>query len=390
MNYLKNIKLLYANRFFHNLVFAYVIERLFWQQRGMSVQHVVYTEIIYAAAIIALEIPTGILADKWSRKNLLVIGAALTCFEFLILIFSHSFWQFGAAVFIAGVSTSLASGSEYALLYDSLKCHGRENTFEKVLGRLLAFDFTAAIIACLSGSLLAARLGFEFNYWLSLASVSIAFFITLFLSETKIHTINKDKPKFSHYIKASFKFFKNSGQVLLVIVSGMLIAACVIYVDEFWQLYLDRLLIPVIFFGVFSSLTSLVRVPGSLLSYKLKNKLGYKSVFVLLFTAAIIALLAMAFVKGAAGIVSILVICLAEGLTEPLASGYLHKRVPSRMRATIDSFQSLVQRILSIVIGLGFGFAAVRLSFFAGYGLMAALCAAYLVFFTAAGRKAKL
>ena len=157
MNYLKNIKLLYANRFFHNLVFAYVIERLFWQQRGMTVQMVVYTEIIYATTIIILELPTGILADKWSRKNMLVLGAALTCFEFPILIFAHSFWHFGIVVFIAGISTSFVSGSEYALLYDSLKCHNKENTFEKVLGRLLAFDFSAVVLAGLSGSFLASR-----------------------------------------------------------------------------------------------------------------------------------------------------------------------------------------------------------------------------------------
>jgi hypothetical protein len=44
-----NVWKLYSYWFFHNLVFAYVIERLFWQQRGISVQQVVYTEIIYAA-----------------------------------------------------------------------------------------------------------------------------------------------------------------------------------------------------------------------------------------------------------------------------------------------------------------------------------------------------
>ena len=33
MNYLQNVWKLYAIRFFYNLIPAYVIERLFWEQR---------------------------------------------------------------------------------------------------------------------------------------------------------------------------------------------------------------------------------------------------------------------------------------------------------------------------------------------------------------------
>jgi hypothetical protein len=59
---------LYAYTFFKNLVFAYVIERLFWEARSMSVQDVVIAEIIFVLAVFALEIPAGILADRVRRK----------------------------------------------------------------------------------------------------------------------------------------------------------------------------------------------------------------------------------------------------------------------------------------------------------------------------------
>ncbi len=356
----------------------------------MTLQMVVYTEMIYAAAIIILEIPTGILADKWSRKNMLVIGSLLGCAELIILTLAHSFWQFASAIFLAGIASAFESGSEYALLYDSLKSDAREQAFEKILGRLLAFDFTAAIIAALCGSFLAARLGFEFNYRLSVVSAFIAFLLTLFLSEPKMHTIAGTKIKFSSYIKESLLFFKNSRQVLLVVISGTLIAACVIYVDEFWQIYLDNLLIPVIFFGVFASLTALVRIPGSLLSFKLKSRFGYKKIFIFLFGAVILSLFTMAFIKGAAGVAAIIIICAVEGLIEPLVSGYLHVRIPSPMRATMDSFQSFFQRIATIIIGIGFGWAAARISLFAAYGLVAALCGVYLMVFIAVSGKMKL
>lgn len=42
---MNNVWKLYAARFFQSLIPAYVIERLFWEARGMTIQQVVYTEI---------------------------------------------------------------------------------------------------------------------------------------------------------------------------------------------------------------------------------------------------------------------------------------------------------------------------------------------------------
>ena len=76
---------------FHSLIPAYVIERLFWQQRGMGVQMVIYTEIIYALTVTVYEIPSGILADKFGRKRLLSTYNALAAIELLLLLFAHNF-----------------------------------------------------------------------------------------------------------------------------------------------------------------------------------------------------------------------------------------------------------------------------------------------------------
>jgi MFS family permease len=116
MNYAKNIWKLYAIRFFQSLIPAYVIERLFWEQRGMTIQMVVYTEIIYAITIVLLEVPTGIIADKWSRKKMLMLSAILEGCPFLILLFATEFWHFATAIFISCIARSTSSGTENALL----------------------------------------------------------------------------------------------------------------------------------------------------------------------------------------------------------------------------------------------------------------------------------
>ncbi|WP_146200581.1 MFS transporter, partial [Paenibacillus agaridevorans] len=180
---MSNVTKLYMIRFFQSLIPAYVIERLFWEMRGMTIPMVVMTEILFALTIVVLEIPTGIIADKWGRKRMLLVAAVIGCLEFLLLLFSTEFWHFALVVLLTAVAASASSGADNAMLYDSLKEDGMQSSFERIVGRMNALDIVSITIAALSGSLLAGKFGFSFNYWLSFASMLIALGFTLTLRE---------------------------------------------------------------------------------------------------------------------------------------------------------------------------------------------------------------
>lgn len=387
MNYMKNVWKLYAIRFFHNLIPAYVIERLFWEQRGMTIQMVVYTEIIYAVTVVLLEIPTGIIADKWGRKKMMVFNAILGCCEFFILSFATEFWHFAVAVFLAGVGCSASSGSENALLYDSLLINGKEQSFEKCLGRLNACDFSAAILAALCGSFLANRFGFELNYWLSFTSMLISLCISLTLVEPDVKSKTEGPIAIKEYIKASIQFFGKNQGVFLVILSGMVTGAALNFIDEFWQLYISKLGIPVIYFGLFSAGFMFLRLPGSMLAYSMKNRFSYRTLLSGVTFIFTMGFLFLSEVKGYTSLVAIFLICISSGIIGPLATGYLHHRINSTMRATLDSFQSLGLRAAEIIFGLGFGFFSSRFDIFGGYGFITILCGVYFVIFLLSCKK---
>lgn len=381
MNYRDNIWKLYAVRFFHNLIPAYVIERLFWEQRGMTIQMVVYTEIIYAITIVLLEIPTGILADKFSRKGMLIFNAVLGVCEFIILIYANNFWNFALAVFLAGVGRSASSGAENALLYDSLISINEQSHFEKYLGRLNLFDITAVVIAALSGSLFANRFGYEFNYWISVLGMFISLCVSFSLREPELNTGNSKTIKIKDYLLESFSFFQKEKGVWLILLSATVLGSSLNFLDEFWQTYLNRLGIPVIYFGVFSALMMFLRLPGSVLAYKLMRLMKVKTIILMVCSMFSLGMLILSFHSGTISLLVIFLICIFSGIVDPIASGYLHHRIESSMRATLDSFQSLIMRFLLIVIGLGFGFFSSRFDIFGGYGFISLVCLAYLVFF---------
>jgi len=386
----RTIRLLYAYRFLSSLIPAYVIERLYWEERGMTVQMVVWTEIIYAVTIVLLEVPTGIIADRWSRRNMIVIGAALGCCEFLILLAADQFWHFAAVVFLAGIARSASSGAENALLYDSLLAAGREDTFERLLGRLNATDFAAAILAALAGSLLAGRYDLSVNYWLSAGAALLALVCALLLAEPAVRTDGDSEPPIAlkTYVSASLRFFRHHPGVTLVVLSGMATGAALGFLYEFWQLYLERVHVPVVYFGLFSAAFLVLELPGNLLADRLGRRFGVRAVLIAATAIYAAGFLCVSLVRGYPGIAAMLAVALAAGVVPPLAAGYLHRRIDSGMRATMDSFASLGENGALIFMGLGFGFFAARHDIFGGYGFIAAVCTAFFLYFALASRRA--
>lgn len=387
MNVKANIWKLYAIRFFYNLIPAYVIERLFWEHRGMTIQMVVYTEIIFAITVVFLEVPTGIIADRWGRKKMIVLSAVLECSMFLILVFAAEFWHFAAAIFLAGIARSASSGSENALLYDSLLENGKEQEFEKYLGRLNVCDFTAAILAALCGSFLANKFGFEFNYWLSFLSMLAAVSVSFMLVEPAIKNKFDEAIEIKEYIKSSLVFFKQNSDVSLVVLTGMVLGAALSFIDEFWQLYLNRLDIPVFFFGAFSAVIMILRLPGNIIAHAIKGRFRYKTI--LLGVTAVFAggFMYLSVTQNLTGLAAIFLICLFSGVLEPITTGYLHHRIDSSMRATIDSFQSLGLNAVLLISGLGFGYFSSKFDIFGGFGFIGLICCIFFVYFLISSKR---
>lgn len=383
-----NIWKLYAYWFCHSLIFAYVIERLYWAERGITVQQVVYTEIIYAATVIILEVPSGALADKWSRKNMLIINAVLHFIEFLMLIFANRFWHFALIVFLSGIGKAMSSGTSNAILYDSLKLINEEDKFEKLLGRVNFFDYSSSLIGALVGSYVAYRAGLVSVYWLSLISVGISIFVAISITEPKIITqIDKEEVHYLGIVKNAYSFLKNEPIIRFILLLGIIIGASMVYVDEFWQIYISEIKIPVIYFGVISGIRSLSSSVFGIIAYRIKKWFSYRTIFTATLFIYAAALILTGYVKNIFGLIPLAAAFSVFGVIEPLVSGYLHHRTDSSCRATVESFQSLVYRGFSIIIGLAFGFLSTNYSIFHGFRFLGFFSLAYFIYYFLKRRK---
>lgn len=376
----------YLYTLFHSLVFAYVIERLFWASRGMRVIDVVYTEVIYSGVILLLELPTGMFADRFSRKKLIVADAVMACVEFIIIIYATQFWHFALAIALAGVGHALQSGAHNALLYDTLRHHGEEKNFEKILGRIKAVDYSGALVGGLIGAVIASRQSMVSTYWLSMVSLILALLISTTIKEVEPVEKAADAWGLKDWY-AIFKFIFTQKTIAFIAIVGMATGAVTGFLDEFWQIYLEAVSIPVIYFGLFEVVAFGAVILGSIMAYKHKEKFGLRMTLTSMIFVSAISFVILAVFNQWYVILLIGLIYYAMSVIEPLIFGYLHDHAIEKYRATIESAFSFLEMFAVIVVGLPFGWIATRLSIFAGFIYLGAITAIVFLIVMFMGRR---
>ncbi len=124
----------------------------FFQSKGLSMQEVFSLQALFGLVVLLSEVPSGYVADLFGRKNTLVAGAVIAGVGHSFLLIADGFWTLALFEFCLGISTSLISGADLALLYDTELALGRdEDDQRQVVGKLYgARTFSEAIagVAC--------------------------------------------------------------------------------------------------------------------------------------------------------------------------------------------------------------------------------------------------
>ncbi|QUE86452.1 MFS transporter [Exiguobacterium alkaliphilum] len=359
-------------RWFEALIPAYTIERLFWESRGITIQEVVYIEILYAIIVVLLEVPAGVLADHMERRRLLQLGIALEWCSFVVLLWSFSFLGFAIAISLSAVGAVCRSGTEHALLYETLEQGGMESTFERWVGRLNAIGLVAAVVAAFSGSLLAAMFSFELNYIVSIGSLFFATSCSLLLVEPTRTT--HDEVMTWRQLRAGFYFLWSDRLFLTLTVSFVLVLGAFNFVEEFWQLYARDVRVPIYWFGAISTGLLLIQIPGQLLAPHLLRVASAERWHRIIGWGIGIGFLLLGSVPSPFGLIWMTIMACFAGVIEPIYLGVLHHRVPSAIRATTESSVSVLLHGSIIALGLLFVVGAERTLFSAFLMIGAVVC----------------
>ena len=363
---MSNINKIYVYNFLRSLVFAYVIERLFWASKGISILQVVWLEIIFSGIVVLLELPMGMYADRFSRKNLVVFDAIAGILEILIISLAQNFWYFTLAISLAAVGQTMQSGAHNALVYDTLEIKGESYAFEKVLGRIQGLVNLGAMLSGLVGGVLASSYGLVSAYHLSLISLVAALLVALTLKEIRVTPVKKESWKKEEW-KEIFNFVVRHRRVRKVMFVAVIVSASVNFLYEFWQIFAEEVSIALVYFGVIQLVSFAVVSLGGFKADTIKQRVGFRYVIIFSLFLTGMGFAVMSFRLQMAGLAMMAMIYFASAVLEPVSLGYLHHHAIEKYRATIESAFSVIEHLAVALMGVPFGLISTQLSIFQGF-----------------------
>jgi len=146
----------------------YPLYQLMFADHGLSAAEISTLFIIWSTTAFLLEVPSGALADTFSRRRLLVLGSVLSGLGYASWIVLPSYAGFALGFVLWGASSALISGTFEALVYDELAARGAADRYAGLIGRARS----AALVLNLAATALASPL-YELGGYLLVGVVSL-------------------------------------------------------------------------------------------------------------------------------------------------------------------------------------------------------------------------
>ena len=165
---MKNIYLSFAFKFFNGLHFFSPVMLLYFSNVvGLSTSEFFYLQGLFSFFIFALEVPTGIIADKFSRKLSVVLGSLSAVIASYLMFKANSFFDAMVAEFLFALGFALTSGAFGSLFYDSHQRGDLMQSYKRNLGYLSNLGLIGIFVSVLSGAFLADYFGLENIYFIT-------------------------------------------------------------------------------------------------------------------------------------------------------------------------------------------------------------------------------
>lgn len=359
-----NTRKFYLRQIFGELMPIYPLYALLLSNKGLSVQQISLLLIIWSLPVVFLEIPTGILADRWSRRNMIILGSLAKAACFFVWIFSNGFALFALGFVLWGVGGAFISGAEEALVFDSLKSQESETKFDVILGRGRFLSGISTIIACVSGGYIGMHFGMEYALYLSVVSGLISTYIAFSYKEINYYKSRFQQDKFPkdeqdrpETLKNAMSFIIHNKTILIFSLLAVMVVGTAGVLDEYDALIARDYGLTVSSIGIWSALRFVMIALGSYLAHHFRT--GTEKLLKrkdMIYTVGFLCLIS-AICLGLSGFIRRFEIMGIYGLfylimsaSEILQEDFIQQKIEDEGRSTVHSIISLTYNLYGMVI----------------------------------------
>ncbi|WP_306113403.1 MULTISPECIES: MFS transporter [unclassified Roseovarius] len=346
----RNIALYPWYQFCRNLVFWQAVWFLFFQDR-LTPADAILLYAIYDIGTTALEVPSGYLSDRIGRRFTLIASGIAALIGAALLSFGDGFAVFALAQVFLGASTAFNSGTDSALLFESLAADDRQDEIEAQELRAWRFSFVALALSAVLGGVMSyadAELPFIAG---TIVAVGVLV-LTWKFSEAQTH--GAPHPQGSELMRlASLK------PALVQPVLGWLFLLSVLMYGfshlpfVFGQPFILEALngaglaaeAPIVS-GATSAVMMLLSVMTSLIALRLRHAIGLPGILLLAFAMQIALVGVLALTNSLAAIVLLFFRMVPNSLSQPFILARTQPLLDDDSRATYLSLRSFCARLL--------------------------------------------
>ena len=341
------------------------------EDRGLTLGQILLLEAVVFGAIVIAEVPTGVIADRYTRRLSLLLGSLVSAGAFVVFGLASSIELLMGSYVLFAVGGALMSGADEAFLYDSLRAVGRSEEFAGVFGRFNARMTVGIAVFTVVGGLMVIWTPLSWPIVLSGVLSLVAAGFALLLVEPPREPSDLSFMRIGR--RAAGRIVRTRALRWIVVISAAVQGIEIVAFTTFQPILVGEG-VPVWALGWVAAGMMLVAAAGGWSSWRVRQRFGLSRSL-----AVLPALAALGILGGASGMLWLFPVFTAAMFVReslhPLVVEYLSRRVPDGERATTLSVHQLAAWVSTIAISLGLGLAVDRV----GLGSSLAAASAALV-----------
>lgn len=329
------------------------VEKLFMTEIGFDAASIGVMAAAYAALVPIVEIPSGILADRWSRRGVLVIAAVALALTSLIGGLSYNVPTYIGCALVLGIYFAMYSGTMDAVVYDSvLEEIGTSDTFERQIGRVRAVESAAFVAGALVGGVVAEVTSPRLTYFLTVPFAALAVVALLRFVEPQLHK-QEEGVSLRTQISLTYRAIARTPRLVPIIVLALLASVLLGSIFEFGPLWLIAHDAADWLYGPYWAALMATLGLGGLLAGRVA--LHRPVILAIVATVMVLASLALTIRNLPAAIAAQVVLALFLLVASIRATQLMHDAVPSNIRTGVASGVSAFGWMCFLPFALGLG-----------------------------------
>jgi MFS family permease len=331
------------------------INTIFLLDAGLSNLEAFSANAFFTAGMVIFEIPTGIVADTIGRRFSYLLGtvtlSAATLLYVLLWYVEAPFWQWAVVSILIGLGFTFFSGAVEAWLVDALTATGYTGEMERVFGRGQVVAGTAMLVGSVAGGFIAQQTNLGIPFVLRGVILVVMFAVAFRLMHDTGFTPEKGGRPLAEMRKvasASIDYGWRVPAVKWLMVEALFTGGVGIYGFYALQPYLLELYGDPQAYqiaGLVAAIVAGAQILGGVAA-PLIRKLFHRRTSALITTSAmgVAALALIGVLESFWAVIALIVVwALLFAASMPIRQTYLNGLIPSRQRATILSFDSLME-----------------------------------------------